>query len=384
MNTIKISLFLLVLMSLSACGGSSLEKSKDPAKVRAAMKAKQDEIKKLEAEKADLEKWLAQIDSSAKVEKTVEITTKKLSTKDFAHFVEVQGNITTAQDPGMASSETGGRVIQLLVKENDYVKKGDLIAKVDLESIRRSISEIEISLNLAKDMYERQEKLWKQNIGSEVQYLQAKNQVDQLSKTKERLEYELTKASVYAPASGNVEKVMVKEGEMCGPGTPIVQILNSNALKIVAQVPENFLGKVKKGDVVEINFPALDESQSGRVIQISRVINPVNRTFDVEASVDSKGGLVKPNLLATMLIQDYSKPKAIVLPDDLILQDVNGDSYVMVVEGEKAVKKTIKTGKSYENQTVAESGLNGDEILIVKGARQVVEGDKIKVLEDEK
>jgi membrane fusion protein (multidrug efflux system) len=384
MNTIKISLFLLVLMSLSACGGSSLEKSKDPAKVRAAIKAKQDEIKKLEAEKADLEKWLAQIDSSAKVEKTVEITTKKLSTKDFAHFVEVQGNITTAQDPGMASSETGGRVIQLLVKENDYVKKGDLIAKVDLESIRRSISEIEISLNLAKDMYERQEKLWKQNIGSEVQYLQAKNQVDQLSKTKERLEYELTKASVYAPASGNVEKVMVKEGEMCGPGTPIVQILNSNALKIVAQVPENFLGKVKKGDVVEINFPALDESQSGRVIQISRVINPVNRTFDVEASVDSKGGLVKPNLLATMLIQDYSKPKAIVLPDDLILQDVNGDSYVMVVEGEKAVKKTIKTGKSYENQTVAESGLNGDEILIVKGARQVVEGDKIKVLEDEK
>jgi membrane fusion protein (multidrug efflux system) len=384
MNTIKISLFLLVLISLSACGGSSLEKSKDPAKVRAAIKAKQDEIKKLEAEKAELEKWLAQIDSSAKVEKTVEITTKKLTTKDFAHFVEVQGNITTAQDPGMASSETGGRVIQLLVKENDFVKKGDLIAKVDLESIRRSISEIEISLNLAKDMYERQEKLWKQNIGSEVQYLQAKNQVDQLSKTKERLEYELTKANVYAPTGGNVEKVMVKEGEMCGPGTPIVQILNSNALKIVAQVPENFLGKVKKGDLVEINFPAIDESQSGRVIQISRVINPVNRTFDVEASVDSKGGLVKPNLLATMLIQDYSKPKAIVLPDDLILQDVNGDSYVMVVEGEKAVKKTIKTGKSYENQTVAESGLNGDEVLIIKGARQVVEGDKIKVLEEDK
>jgi membrane fusion protein (multidrug efflux system) len=384
MNTIKSPLFLFVLIFLSSCGGSSLEKSKDPAKVRAAIKAKQDEIKKLESEKAELEKWLAQIDSSAKVEKTVEITTKKLSTKDFAHFVEVQGNITTAQDPGMASSETGGRVIQLLVKENDYVKKGDLIAKVDLESIRRSISEIEISLNLAKDMYERQEKLWKQNIGSEVQYLQAKNQVDQLSKTKERLEYELTKANVYAPASGNVEKVMVKEGEMCGPGTPIVQILNSNALKIVAQVPENFLGKVKKGDMVEINFPAIDETQSGRVTQISRVINPVNRTFDVEASVDSKGGLVKPNLLATMLIQDYSKPKAIVLPDDLILQDVNGDSYVMIVEGEKAVKKVIKTGKSYENQTVAESGLNGDEILIVKGARQVVEGDKIKVLDEEK
>ncbi len=390
MKTLNISIIAILIagLFLSCSGGeadgASAGKSKDPAKVRAAIKAKQEAIKKLTAEKDALEKWLAEIDTNARKDKFVEITTKKLSIKDFSHYVEVQGNITTANDPGMASSETGGRIIKLLTKKDAFVNQGDLIAKVDLESIRKSIAEIDLSLNLAKDMFDRQEKLWKQNIGSEVQFLQAKNQVEQLQKTKERLEFELTKANVYAPTSGYIEQVMAKEGEMCGPGTPIVQIVNSNALKIVAQVPETFLGKVKAGDLVEINFPAIDITQSGRVVKISRIINPNNRTFEVEASVDSKGGLIKPNLLATMLIQDYSKPKAIALTDDLIMQDVQGNSYIMLLEGEKAVKRIVTLGKSYKNETVIESGLKGDETVIMKGARQVVEGDKVKILGEEK
>jgi len=386
MKTVRISLLamLFAIIAISCGSADNVEKSKDPAKVRAAIKAKQEAIKKLSAEKEALEKWLAEIDSTAKKLKVVEITAQELSIKDFAHYVEVQGNITTSDDPGMASSETGGRIIKLYAKKDAFVKQGDLIAKVDLESIRKSIQEIEISLNLAKDIFERQDKLWKQNIGSEVQYLQAKNQVEQLQKTKERMEHELGKANVYAPVSGHIEQVMSKEGEMCGPGTPIVQIVNTNTLKIVAQVPETFLGKVKVGDAVEIEFPAIESKQSGRVIKIGRMINANNRTFEVEASVDSKGGLVKPNLLATMLIQDYNKPKAISLPDDLIMQDVDGNSYVMLVIDKKATKKTVTLGKSYKNETVIESGLEGNETLIIKGARQVVEGDEVKIISEEK
>lgn len=378
---------LLLATLLISCGGNEpammgADKSKDPAKVRAAIKSKQEAIRKLEAEKKSLEKWLAEIDTTAKSNKMVEITTQKIGSKDFAHFVEVQGNIATSDDPGMASSETGGRITKLYAKKDSYVKKGDLIANVDLESIRKSIAEIEISLNLAKDMYDRQDKLWKQNIGSEVQYLQSKNQVEQLQKTKERLEFELTKANVYAPISGHIEQVMVKEGEICGPGTPIIQIINSSSLKIIAQVPETYLGKVKVGDMVDIDFPAIELTQKGRVFKISRQINPNNRTFEVEASVDSKGGLIKPNLLATMLLQDFAKSKSIVISDDLIMQDVNGASYIMLVENDKAVKRIITTGKSYKNETIVETGLNADEIIIIKGARQVIDGDKVSVLSE--
>ena len=384
-NIFNISFLAISILLLSSCGANQNDplRSKNPDKVRAAIKEKNDAIKKLEAEKEALEKWLAKIDKTVKSQKKVDITVKKLSIKNFGSFVEVQGNVATAQDPGMASSETGGRIKQLLVKKDAFVNRGDLIAKVDLESLKRSIVEIETSLALAKDIFERQEKLWKQNIGSEVQYLQSKNQVEQLTKSKERLEYEMTKANVYAPVSGYIENVMVKEGEVCGPGMPIVQILNSNALKVVAQVPDTFLGKVKNGDVVEIQFPAIEQTQNGRVVKISRLINPNNRTFDIEASVDSKSGLVKPNLMATLLIQDYSKPKAVVIDDNLIMQDVDGNNYVMLMEDDKAIKRIVKLGKSYKNQTVIESGLEGNETLIVKGARQVVEGDQLNILGEE-
>lgn len=388
MKNIKYSvLTLLAALLLTACGSggehSGAEKSNDPTQVRAAIKEKKDALQKLKKEIDDLEVHLATIDTSAKRDERTEITTRKVRSKDFAHYVDIQGNVATSQDPAFASSETGGRIIQLLVKENAYVNKGDLIAKVDLESIRKSISEIETSFNLAKDMYDRQEKLWKQNIGSEVQYLQAKSQVEQLEKTKERLEFELKKANVYAPASGYVEQVMVKEGEVCGPGTPILQIVNTAALKVVAQVPEIYLGKVKRGDKVQINFPALDDAQTAIITEIGRMVNPNNRTFEIEVTINSKNGLIKPNLMATVAIKGFSKPNSVVVFDELIMQDVEGNNYVMLLVDGKAKKQKVALGMSYKNETLIESGLSGEESIIVKGARQVVDGDEVKASKEE-
>jgi len=282
--------------------------------------------------------------------------------------------------PGYASSETGGRIIELKVKEGDYIKKGALVAKVNLESISKSIAQLDESLSLAQDIFKRQENLWSQKIGSEVQYLQAKSQVESLIRNKESLEYELTKANVFAPASGYVDMVMLKAGEMSGPGSPIIQILNTNSLKVVAAIPEIYLGKIKKGETVTLQFPALGEEQKGRVIMIGRSIHPANRTFEVEASANSKSGMLKPNLLATMLVNDYAVKDAVVVPDQLILQDVSGADYVMVIENNRAVKKVVTMGRGYRNESVIETGLTGNETLLIKGARQVSDGDLLKVL----
>lgn len=388
MKFIKYSLLAFFAISLLAsCGAGEARNaanSEDPAKVRAAIKAKKEKIRQLETELSALEKQLIKLNPDLAKGKEINVTTGQLVKKDFKHFVEVQGNIATAQDPAMASSETGGRITELLVKEDSYVKKGDLIAKVDLESIRRSIAELETSLNLATDIYNRQKTLWEKNIGSEVQYLQAKSQVEQLTKSKERLEFELTKANVYAPASGHVERVMLKAGEVCGPGTPIVQIVNTSSLKMIAQVPEKYLKQIKRGDLVTVDFPALGESQDVRVSEIGRVINSANRTFEVEASVNNMKGMIKPNLMATMRIKDQEVKDAIVLNNNLVMQDIQGNNYVMVLEKAAAKKKVVELGNDYKNEVVVISGLNGDESIIVKGARQVVEGDKVKVIGEEK
>lgn len=373
-------------LAFVACGGGgeagSGKQPKDVAEARKWLLEKQTQVKDLEIEIASLEDYISEHDTTQRKEKRVVVTVKPLATQTFEHFVEVQGNVATQQDPAFASSETGGRVIELLVKEGDVVKKGDLIAKVDLESIRKSIEELEKSMELAQDIFQRQESLWKQNIGTEIQYLQAKNQVESLQKTKERLEFEIKKANVYAPANGYIDMVMVKSGEVAGPGTPIVQILNTSALKVVAAVPEVYLPTVRRGDKIRIMFPAIGEEQMATVTMIGRAINPANRTFDIEATVDSKGGLLKPNLLATVFIKDFSKDKAVVVPSELVMQDVNGNSYLMIKEGEKAAKRQVVVGKSYQNQVMLDSGLEGNETILIKGARQVAEGDLLTVIQE--
>lgn len=371
------------LILATSCGGETTESEGTPQTLEAARKVLQGKRKELQVLKKDIaevEAIIQKLDPKSKKKSAIPVTTAKVEVKDFNHYVEVQGNVVPAEAPGAASSETGGRIIELNVRLGEYVKKGTLIAKINMESIKKSIAQLDESLSLAQDMFKRQENLWNQKIGSEVQYLQAKSQVESLVKNKESLEYELTKANVYAPMSGYVDMIIAKEGEMAGPGTPIIQILNTQNLKVVAAIPEIYLGKVKKGEGVVLKFPALDEEQKGRVITIGRSINPANRTFEVEASISSKNGLLKPNLLATMLVNDFAQKDAVVVPDQLILQDVSGADYVMVLEGNKATKKLVTMGRGYRNETIITSGLNGSETLLIKGARQVSDGDIVEVL----
>lgn len=373
---------LSALLLVACAGNSSSEKPKDAAAAKTLLQSKKTELQKLQTEITDLEKLLGQLDTSTKIAKKVLVSTQTISKKTFEHFVEIQANVATAEDPAIAASETGGRVVEMLVREGESVKKGDLIARVNLESIQKTIDELSKSMELAQDIYQRQEKLWKQNIGSEVQYLQSKNQIESLQKTKERLEFELKKANVFAPASGTVEMVMVKNGEVCGPGSPIVQIINSSALKVVAAAPEIYLPSVKRGDAVRVSFPALGKEQTARVSMIGRTINPSNRTFEVEAVIGNEGGLVKPNLLATVYIKDYSKADAIALAAELIMQDVSGNNFVMISQNGKAAKRVVTLGKSYMNETEILSGLDGSESVLNKGARLTVEGDLLEIVQE--
>ncbi|MFK7798950.1 MAG: efflux RND transporter periplasmic adaptor subunit [Aureispira sp.] len=364
-----------------ACGGeeTAMKTPETVEEARTALKTKRQALKTLKAEIEALEVLAIKLDPNPPKKKVLPVTTAPVTVKDFNHYVEVQANVVPAQDPAYASSETGGRLINLRVKEGDYISKGALVGKVNLESIQKSIAQLDESLSLAKDIFKRQENLWNQKIGSEVQYLQAKSQVETLLKNKESLEYELSKSTIYAPISGYVDAVMVREGEMAGPGVPIITILNTKDLKVVASIPEVYLGQVKKGEAVTIKFPALEMEQQGRIKTIGRTINSANRTFEIEASVKNNG-ILKPNLLATVMVKDYSAKEAVVVADQLIMQDVSGADYVMVLKEGKAEKKVIETGKSFNNETVIASGLVKEDVLLMKGARQVAEGDLVKVV----
>lgn len=298
----------------------------------------------------------------------------------FTRYIDLQG-LVASEDLVNASSEMGGRILQLMVKEGQRVSKGQLIGKTDTESIRTQKDELMKSLDLAKDVYDRQKRLWEQNIGSEIQYLQAKNNKERLEKSLLTIEAQMKKSNVYAPISGVVDVVYLKQGEVAGPGMPIVQILNTSRVKVVSDVPETYLGKVKVGNKVEVNFPSLSKTITRPVTMLGRTIDPSNRTFKLEILMDNPGNELKPNLLSVIKISDFVLKDAIVVPLELIQQEVSGQKYLFIAEKKDnqwtAKKVDVTTGESTEGSIIITSGLKAGDLIITKGARSMSEGQPI-------
>ena len=376
---------LMIATLFVACQPTTEEVPTDLEGKKTYLKTKQAELRDLQKTIATLEMEIDSLDPNSKKEKPrTLVTAMPVSKSDFSRFIELQGAIE-AEDMVAASSETGGRLTSVKVKEGQYVKRGQLIATVDLEAINKQIAELEKSLELADEVFQRQKSLWDQNIGSEIQYLQAKNNKERIEKSLETINFQLTKGNVYAPKSGVIEMVVSKTGEMAMPGAPIVQILNTSSVKVAADVPEKFLRNVRKGEMMTVKVPALDMETKGRVTMIGRQINPGNRTFKVEVALTNSNGLLKPNLLASMLLNDFSAEDVITVPIELVQQEVSGRDYVFVKkdgeEGAMAEKKYVTVGESYDGNILIKDGLTVGETLIMEGARNLTQDALIKIQE---
>ncbi len=376
-------LLIPLLLLLQACGSTD-PGPKWPTDLegkKALLTQKREQLKALQQDIRRLEEEIAELNPEANHQARL-VTLLRAERGDFHHFVEIQGNVV-ADDLVNVSPEASGRILELAVREGQAVKRGQLIARLDLEALEKQIAEVETALELAREVYERQQRLWDQNIGSEIQLLQAKNNKERLEKSLETLRVQLSKARVYAPISGIVEVVHVEQGELANPGMPLVTLLNNRRVKVVAEVPENYLKAIRKGQEVTVRFPALDAERKARISRIGSTINPANRTFSVEVELSNPEGLLKPNLLAVMVFEDYAQKDVVIIPIELVQQDLEGNDFVLVKgQGEKgpvARKVYVKTGGSYRGQIVIEEGLRGGEELIAEGARAIVPGEPIAV-----
>ncbi len=380
-SNMKNTLFiLLAILFVASC------KPKDDATIlkekKEAVSDLKDQIKELQIEMDALNEEILEIEPKKEKPATL-ITTKTIETEDFKRYTKVQASVLS-DDEVFVSSETGGRLLSVRAKEGDYVKKGQLLATVDLKSLTDQKAELETSMSLAKDVYDRQKRLWDQKIGTEIQFLQAKNNYERLQKTLTTLETQIGKANIYSPISGVVDMEFLKAGEMAGPGAPILQLFNPNKLKIAADIPETYLGKIKRGDRVEIDFPAINKQLSKSISLLGRTIDPSNRTFKVEVSSSSEGGTLKPNLLAELKFNDYTQKDAIVVPLEIVQEEVSGKKYIYVAgkkDGKDVVLKSyVSIGEGYEGNIIIEEGLKAGDQIIINGARSVAAGDHIKIM----
>jgi len=383
MKNYPILLFLLVF--LIACQPTEKQEGSPipddlPGK-KAFLKEKKAELRALNQMIAQVE---AEIENLIPEDQKIKpaVTVLPVESTDFKRYVDIQATVQS-DDLVNVSSEVGGRLLQLTVQEGGFVKKGQLVASLDLEQIDKQIAELQTALQLANDIFERRERLWKQKIGSELQYLEAKNNKQRLEKSLETLVFQKNKSEIFAPISGIVEQEFLKQGEISSPGMPIIQILNTSRVKVVADVPESYLKMIRIGELVSITFPALDQETKARVSQLGRTIDPSNRTFKVEVEIPNRNGILKPNLLAAMQINDFSANDVIAIPLELIQQEVSGKDYVFIVgkEDNKAVAKKsyVVTGPSYQGKIIIENGLEKGAQLINEGARGLTDGQPIMV-----
>lgn len=379
----KIILF-VVLIVFASCKKEKVDINNLPEKLEELKALKK--VKRTEARTID--KMIERIDSliGVKDPSSLEIeyhlvTVDTIMSGSFDKFLEVQSNVE-ADDELMVSSEIGGRITASYIKEGQYVKRGALVAKLDMESVVKQKAEMQKSLELAVQVFDKQKRLWDKKIGSEIQYLQAKNNKERLEKSLETIDFQLTKANVYAPMSGEVEMIFAESGETVGPGSPIAKILSTRNLKVVADVPEAMIRSIKKGDKVKVKIPNLDYEKNLRVTRIGSSVNPANRTFKVEVNVSNPKGELKPNLLAYMFINDLHEDDVISIPVNLIQQEVGGKEYVYTALKRDtsfvANKSYIKKGENFEGMVIITEGLRPGDIIVNGGAMNIPDNGYIK------
>ncbi len=319
-------------------------------------------------------------DTTAKIE-LVEVA--EVKTQEFNHFVEVQGKVD-GEDNIYVAPKMSGIVTAVFAKEGDAVKKGQILAQIDDAVIRQSIDELQTQIVFATNIYNKQKNLWDKKIGSEVQFLTAKNNKESLDKKLITLKEQLDMSKIIAPITGTIEEVGVKIGQIAtpAPNMPAFRMVNFSKVKVTAEVAEAYSPKVRKGDKVIIGFPDFNEEIETSISFASKFINPVNRTFTIESRLNPGKMEFRANMIALVKINDYKSKDAIVIPINIIQKDAQGEYVFVAIDkgnAKIAKKQNIKTSQNYAGNTEVVEGLKAGDKIIVTGYQNLEDGETIKL-----
>lgn len=373
----KLATFLILGIAVSC------QPSDDLAGKQAKLEEKQKELSALKEEISKLKTEVAEMDTTIVVERTTKVKIQELEATGFEHFVEITGTVTSEKNI-MISAESNGQIIEIKVKEGSEVKKGQVLAIIDNETERRQLEEAQAVYDLAKTTYEKRKNLWDQSIGSEINYLQAKNNYETSKSRLEQTRKRYQNTLITSPIKGTVDVIEVNLGEMVAMGAPVIRVVDVDNVEIEAELSENYLASVKMGDSVHVSIPALGYKAMSQVNFVSQVINPNNRSFLVKVAIDNEDRLIKPNILANLMIRDYEKDSAIVVPSKAIGKDLRGDFMFLAIKDEsgadRAEKRYVTRGTSFGEKTEILEGLRPGERIIIAGYDEVNQNEAITIL----
>ena len=384
----KILLLSLLTLILFSCGDKNEQSVEDilSSNNLTEIRAKKVEISALHSAYEEqielLNARIAELDTNKKIALISSFTAKE---EVFNHYLELQGNVST-NNLVVIMSEAPGILTTVFVKEGQQVSKGQQLAKIDDGGLAPQLAQMKIQTELAKTTFEKQERLWKQKIGSEMQFLQAKSNYEAQEKAVNQIQEQIAKTIVKAPFDGTIDEVITEQGNMVSPGmNQLFRIINLNEMFIETNVPEGHITTVTKGKSVEVELPVFEEKIQAKVEQVGSFINPANRTFKVEIPISNESKIIKPNLTAKIRVNDYTNEKALLIPQSIISENAAGEEYLYIIEKKVknvgiAKKIIIKTGQTEGDFIEVLNGIENGAEVILEGARSIKDGQEVKVI----
>jgi RND family efflux transporter MFP subunit len=359
---------------LTACGPrgeeaqlAQLEKQRD------ALTEKIERLKQEIAQKAS---------PGVKPQKLINVKILPVEKGLFQHFIQVQGTVESDNNI-LVAPQSSGIVKKIHVYAGSRVTRGQLLAELDGSILESSIAEVENGLKLAQTIFERQQRLWNKKIGSEIEFLQAKNNKESLEKRLATLKEQHKLTKIYSPLSGTVDNVLIKEGEIAAAGMGAIRVVQLSNLKIKVDLSEIYISRIRKGDLVHVSIPVTGGEFDLHVDAVSQVIDPENRTFQIEMKIPKTEAGIKPNMLSVLTINDYSNSEALTVPVNII-QETGTGKFIFVAEQKNgdwvARRRSVKTGKSYNDRVEVLSGLQEGEHVVTVGYQNLADGQKIAVV----
>lgn len=371
-------LLIVPLAFMAACSQPAVEVDLQ------TLTAQRDSIKTvvdgLNAQITDLDAAIAALDTTASYDA---VTAFEVNPDLFYHYFEVFGTVEADKSINLFPLNSG-KVERIHVKAGQKVSQGQLLVSLDTDLMESSLKELETALALAQTVFNKQQKLWiDEQIGSEIQYLQAKNNYDALVQKLQTLKEQMAMSEVRAPFAGTIDEVFAKVGELAAPQMPAVRLVNTSGVYVKADVPETYANRVKVGTAANVVFTSMDFEVAAEVLQVGQFIQEGNRTFSINVSLPADPGTVKPNQMVHVALQDYWNDAALAVPSSLIQQDVEGNDFVFVLEHKdtysEVAKVMVETGLSYEGRTEIKSGIEAGAQLVDKGSRSVRTGQRVHV-----
>ena len=336
----------------------------------------------LDADIKRLDVVIASLDKSASLPL---VATYEVTLQEFNHFTSFQGTVKTMKNINVYP-EMPGQLLEVFVVEGQKVEKNQVLARIDDGGLLAQLAQAKSQLVLAETVFKRQERLWSQNIGSEIQFLQAKTQFESAEKAVDALSLQAEKSVVRAPFDGTVDQIFKEPGTIVAPGmgSELFRVVNIDEVYVEVDVPETHITSISEGSKVRVNLSAIGEEIDARISRVSKVINPSNRSFTVEIPLENKSGFIRPNLMASVAINDYSNDSAIMIPQSVVSENAEGQQYCFALEesteGYIAKRLIIETGKTSKDFIEVLEGVEKGALLITEGAKKVSDNQPVKWL----